>query len=489
MRKEDHGHLDLEAMANQVMIERGLEPDFPSAVEKELRHLTTPAHPDGADVRDLRKRLWSSIDNDDSRDLDQLTLSEPQPNGATTVFVAIADVDGLVKKGSAIDLHAQHNTTSVYTGVKIFPMLPEKLSTDLTSLNPGQDRMAVVTEMTVSADGSLVASEIYRAWVHNQAKLTYKGVGAWLEGQGPIPEAASRVAGMEEQLRTQDKVAQRLKRLRHEQGALDLETIEARAVVKDGKVIDLDVQRQNRAMELIEDFMVAVNGVTARFLQRKKFASFRRVVRSPERWERIVAIADELGERLPGQPDARALEDFLLKRKAADPLRFPDLSLAIVKLMGSGEYVVEKPGAAPIGHFGLAVRDYAHSTAPNRRYPDLVTQRLLKAAIAGHRSPYTVKELDFLAEHCTSQEDASNKVERQVAKIEAALLLQGRIGERFDALVTGASSKGTWVRVLHPAVEGKMIRGEKGLDVGDRIKVKLTSVNVERGFIDFERAK
>lgn len=488
MRKEEQGHVNLEAMANQVMIERGLAPDFPPEVAKELRHFTAPAQPDGADVRDLRQRLWNSIDNDDSRDLDQLTLSEPQPNGATTIFVAIADVDALVKKGSAIDLHAQHNTTSVYTGVKIFPMLPEKLSTDLTSLNPGQDRMAVVTEMTVSADGSLIASEVYRAYVHNQAKLTYKGVGVWLEGQGPLPEAASRVKGMEEQLRVQDKVAQRLKRLRHEQGALDLETIEARAIVKDGKVIDLDVQRQNRAMELIEDFMVAVNGVTARFLQRKKFASFRRIVRSPERWERIVAIAQELGERLPAQPDARALEEFLLKRKAADPLRFPDLSLAIVKLMGSGEYVVEKPGQPAIGHFGLAVRDYAHSTAPNRRYPDLVTQRLLKAAIAAHRSPYTVKELEFLSGHCTAQEDASNRVERQVAKIEGAMLLSGRLGERFDALVTGASSKGTWVRVLHPAVEGKMIRGERGLDVGDRIKVKLTSVNVERGFIDFERA-
>jgi len=487
MRKEDQESVDLNAIAHQVMIERGLEPNFPPEVERELKHMTASAHPDGADVRDLRQRLWNSIDNDDSRDLDQLTLSEPQPNGATTIFVAVADVDALVKKGSAIDLHAQHNTTSVYTGVKIFPMLPEKLSTDLTSLNPGQDRMAVVTEMTVSADGSLIASELYRAYVHNHAKLTYKAVGAWLEGEGPLPEAAGRIKGMEQQLRVQDQVAQRLKRLRHEQGALDLETIEARAVVKDGKVIDLDVQRQNRAMELIEDFMVAVNGVTARYLQRKKFASFRRVVRSPERWERIMTIAEQLGERLPAQPDAPALEEFLLRRKAADPLRFPDLSLSIVKLMGSGEYVVEKPGHPPIGHFGLAVRDYAHSTAPNRRYPDLVTQRLLKAAIAGHRSAYTVKELEFLAVHCTAQEDASNKVERQVAKVEAALLLAPRIGERFDALVTGASTKGTWVRVLHPAVEGKVIRGEKGLDVGDRIKVKLVSVNVERGFIDFER--
>jgi exoribonuclease-2 len=365
-------------------------------------------------------------------------------------------------------------------------MLPEKLSTDLTSLNEDADRLAVVVEMVIDLEGRLVASEVYRARAHNQAKLAYNSVAAWLDGTQPAPPRIATVPGLADQLRLQDRVAQRLKQLRHQSGALSLETFEARPVFSDDILTNLAVEQRNRAKALIEDFMIAANGVTARYLAGKGFPSFRRVLRAPARWERIVALATAVGERLPAAPDSTALEAFLSRRHQVDPLHFPDLSLAVVKLMGSGEYAVELPGEQSPGHFGLAVRDYTHSTAPNRRFPDLITQRLLKAVLVGRSMlPYSREELEELAHHCTEQEDDANKIERQVRKSAAALLLEARIGQRFDAIVTGVSEKGTWVRVLEPPVEGKVVQGFAGFDVGDRVRVKLIDVNVERGFIDF----
>jgi exoribonuclease-2 len=379
------------------------------------------------------------------------------------------------------------NTTSVYTAAEMFPMLPERLSTDLTSLADRQDRLAVVVAMTVAPDGALAASDVFRALVRNHAKLAYNAVAAWLESAGPAPAAVTAVPGLADNLRLQDKVAQRLRALRHERGALELQTIEARPVFDADRLLDLTPDERNRAKELIEDVMIAANGVTARFLTARGLSSLRRIVRSPKRWERIVEVAARLGETLPGAPDAAALAAFLTKRRAADPLRFPDLSLTIIKLLGAGEYVVERPGQDAPGHFGLAVRDYTHATAPNRRFPDLITQRLLKAALAGAPPPYGADELASLATHCTVQEDAANKVERQVAKSAAALLLAGRRGQTFDAIVTGASPKGTWVRIFRPPVEGRLVRGTEGMDVGERLRVRLVDADVERGFIDFER--
>ncbi|HEV7922390.1 MAG TPA: ribonuclease R family protein [Thermoanaerobaculia bacterium] len=475
----------LDQIAEQAMRDRGLEPDFSPEVEAQLAGINSPANDD---VRDLRDKLWCSIDNDDSRDLDQLTVAEDLGGGKVRAIVAVADVDALVRKGTAIDDHARKNTTSVYTAARIFPMLPEKLSTNLTSLNDQQERIALVIEMTVAADGSIEQGDVYRARVHNKAKLAYNGVGAWLDGEGEMPAKMRPVAGLDENIRLQDRVADRMRQLRHEHGALDLETIEARPVMENGRIVDLRQDKRNNARMLIEDFMIAANGVTARFLSKHNLPSLRRVVRSPERWDRIEKIAQDHGDRLPPDPDAKALEQFLLRQKKADPLRFPDLSLTIVKAMGAGEYVVEHPGQEPIGHFGLAVRDYSHSTAPNRRFPDLITHRLVKAAIAGEQPPYTEAELDELANHCTEQEDAANKVERQVRKSAAACLLADRIGEKFDGIVTGASAKGTWVRIFRPPIEGKVVRGAQGLDLGDRVTVKLVSVDIDAGFIDFSRA-
>ncbi len=400
--------------------------------------------------------------------------------------MAIADVDSLVGRGSPADVHARHNTTSVYTGPIIFPMLPERLSTDLTSLNAGENRLATVTDLVV-AEGELVESAVYRARVRNRAKLAYDSLAAWLDGEGPLPPAATAVDGLDDNLRLQDAMAQQLRARRHQQGALDLETLEPRAVFDGQTLAGLHLEKPNRAKQLIEDFMIAANGATARFLEGRGVAALRRVVRSPERWQRIVEVAAEHGTQLPAAPDAVALSQFLARQRQADALRFPDLSLVIVKLMGSGEYVVEVPGVASPGHFGLAVRAYTHSTAPNRRYPDLITQRLLKAALAGAPSPYPAAALAPLALHCTQQEDAADKVERLVRKAAAALLLAGRVGEHFDALVTGASEKGTWVRLLHPPVEGKLVHGWEGVKVGQRLRVKLVGTNVERGFIDFVR--
>jgi exoribonuclease II len=479
------GFRRLRQIARRAMLERGLAPDFPEGVLRELQSIQSPAIADGA--LDLRDLAWCSIDNDDSRDLDQLTVAEELPGGETKVLVAVADVDALVAAGTAIDKHAQFNTTSVYTEVRVFTMLPEKLSTDLTSLGENQDRTALVTEMLIAPCGSLVSGTVNRAMVRNKAKLAYHGVADWLDGKAAMPARAAAVSGMAEQLRLQWRVSQAMKTLRHEHGALDLRTLEPRAVTSDDQIVGLEQDATNCARELIEDFMIGANGVSARFLDRSGSPVLRRVVRSPYRWNRIVEVAAERGETLPAEPNALALSNFLRKERQADPLRFPDLSLTIVKLLGRGEYVAEQPGLKPPGHFGLAVRDYTHSTAPNRRYPDLITQRLLKAAISRAAVPYSGDELGWLARHCTQQEDAASKVERRVRKSAAALFLSERLGETFDALVTGAADKGTWVRVLDPPVEGKLIAGTEGLDVGHRLHVKLVSVDIDQGFIDFVR--
>jgi VacB/RNase II family 3'-5' exoribonuclease len=478
----------LRSIAHRAMAERGLLPDFAPAVVAETEAIRQAATDASPAIRDLRDLLWCSIDNDDSRDLDQLTVTAPGRNGTVTVLVAVADVDALVGKGSAIDDHARANTTSVYTAAEIFPMLPEKLSTDLTSLGQDQARLAIVVEMAVAPDGRVDGSDVYRALVRSRAKLAYNGVAAWLDGTAPPPPPLAAVPGLDEQLRIQDRVAQAMKTLRHQRGALSLETLQTRAVFDGDVIADLRPDEKNRAKELIEDFMIGANGVTAKYLEAKGLPSVRRVLRVPERWPRLVELAAAQGGRLPAEPDARALQAFLAERQQRDPVGFPDLSLSVIKLLGRGEYVLERPGQTADGHFGLATRDYSHSTAPNRRFPDLITGRLLKAALDGRPSPYRAEELDGLARHCTEQEDNAAKVERQVQKSAAALLLASRIGERFDAIVTGASSKGTWVRILTPPVEGKLVRGAQGLDVGDHVRVALLATDVERGYIDFGRA-
>ena len=483
------GRRELQRIAHEAMLQRGLLPDFSPAVIAETNRITHAAADSRTAIRDLRRLLWASIDNDDSRDLDQLSVAEPMAGDAVKILVAIADVDALVSEDSAIDGHAWTNTTSVYTAAQVFPMLPEKLSTDLTSLGEGQERLAIVIEMVIASDGTVTTSDIYRAVVLNRAKLAYNALAAWLEGTGPAPSRLVAVPGLDEQLRTQDRAAQALKRLRHAHGALRLETLEVRAVFEDGALADLLPDEKNRAKELIEDFMIAANGVTARYLERMGVPSLRRVLRTPKRWDRIVALAAASGERLPLKPDAAALDAFLTRRRAVDPVHFPDVSLSVVKLLGSGEYALEAPGQASEGHFGLAVKAYTHSTAPNRRFPDLVAQRLLKAALNGQPSPYTYDELATLARHCTEQEDNAEKVERQVRKSAAALLLAPRIGAQFDAIVTGASDKGTWVRISGPTAEGRVVRGFEGLDVGDRVRVKLVHTDVARGFVDFATAR
>jgi exoribonuclease-2 len=469
-------------VAHQAMRERGLLPDFSHDVLAEVSALHDAAS-DPA-TRDMRELPWASIDNDDSRDLDQLSVASDAAPGGDTIFVAVADVDALVAKGSDIDQHAATNTTSVYTAVEVFPMLPERLSTDLTSLNPDVDRLAVVIEMTVDESGAVARSSIYRATVRNHAKLAYDGVAAWLDGRADAPPALAAVDGLDEQLRRQRRVAARLKARREAHGTLELDTLEARPILRDRTLADLAPDASNHAKELIEDFMVAANGVVARFLKDNGYAYIRRILRTPERWDRIVLLARQYGERLPAQPDALALDAFLRKRRDVEPDTFPDLSLAVVKLLGSGEYAVD--GAGGSGHFALAVDQYTHSTAPNRRYPDLVTQRVLKASLAGRRSPYEHGELAALAGHCTVQQKNAAKVERQVAKSAAAQILSSRIGATFRGIVTGASDKGTWVRIAHPTTEGRVVRGTQGLDVGDRVTVKLLHTDIDRGFIDFE---
>jgi VacB/RNase II family 3'-5' exoribonuclease len=477
--------LILRRIARRAMIDRGFLPDFAPQVRDELAALKR-VH-EQAGLRDLRELPWCSIDNDESRDLDQLTVAREDGNGAVTIFVAIADVDTMVPKGRAIDDHACHNTTSIYTAAQIFPMIPETLSTGLTSLNDGEDRASIVVELTVGADGVLDGSDVYRALVRNRAKLAYNSVAAWMEGQGPAPGAMTAVRGLDANLRTQDSVAQILRSRRQAHGALNLETVEANPVFEGDQVKSYTIERKNRAKELIEDFMIAANGAVARYLESRQVPSIRRVVQAPKRWDRIVGVASERGWTLPEGPDSKALEAFLTAQRAKDPERFHDLSQTVIKLIGSGEYMADFPGKEAPGHFGLAVKDYAHSTAPNRRYPDLVTQRLVKAAIDGLTVPYSDEDLVMLARHCTLKEDDANKVERLVRKSAFALMLEARVGESFDAIVTGAAPKGTWVRIDGQPVEGRLVEGFAGLDVGDRLRVKLIRTDAEKGFIDFRR--
>jgi VacB/RNase II family 3'-5' exoribonuclease len=470
--------IDLAEIAERVLRDNGFEPELPRELAADL-----PARDPIEGARDLRALPWSSIDNEESRDLDQLEVAE-RAGDAIKLLIGIADVDALVPLGSPIDRHAAVNTATLYTGVRIFPMLPEELSTDRTSLLPDEDRLAVITELLVDADGTLVddATRIYTARVRNHAKLVYERVGAWLEEAGGDAPPTKVIA---EQVALQDEAAQRLRRRRYEHGALELETIEARPVARGGKIVDLEVARKNRARELVEDLMIAANSATARFLERRGMSTIRRIVTRPKRWDRIAALARGYGWELPDEPSARALSEFLIARRHADPARFVDLSLAVVKLLGPGAYAVQRATDPDYGHFGLAVDDYMHSTAPNRRYPDLVTQRLLKAAVHDQASPYTDDELREVAAHCTERENAARKVERTMRKVAAALLLSSRIGEVFEGIVTGVASKGTFVRITRPPAEGRVVRGEHGLDVGDRVRVRLVDTEPRKGFIDF----
>jgi VacB/RNase II family 3'-5' exoribonuclease len=488
MNAPNPSHVDLQAIAREVMIEHGFEPDFPPPVQQQVatleRQIPTPA-PNGQ-IRDLRNLLWSSIDNDTSKDLDQIEVAEQLSSGDVKILVGIADVDTFVARDTAIDAHAAKETTTVYTGVQNFSMLPEVLSTGITSLLENQDAFSIVIEFIVTSDGHVKSSDLYRAIVRNKAQLTYNAVGGWFEGSAAPPPKVAASADLQSQLKLQNQVAQALKKQRFLNGALNIETIEVRPVILNEKVVDVVRQEKNPATDLIEDFMIAANGVVARALE--EVSSLRRIVKTPERWDRIVQLAAEQGGKLPPQPDSKALNDFLTQRKAADPDHFADLSLAVIKLMGPGQYVLERPGDPSQGHFGLAVQDYTHSTAPNRRFADLVTQRLVKARLAGHANPYADGELESIATNCTQREDAARKVEREMTKRMAAVAMAGRVGQTFDAIVTGASSKGTFVRILNPRVEGMLVQGQQGLDVGDNLKVKLLRTDVQRGYIDFARA-
>ena len=483
----DTNHIDFNALARQSLSANGFQPDFDPGVEQQLAELR--AHPpvvDGATgVRDLRSLLWSSIDNDTSRDLDQIEYVEQLPDGDIRVMIGIADVDTYVPKGSPIDLHAEAQTTTLYTGISIYPMLPEELSTGETSLLEGQDRLAIVVQYDVSSDGHIQDTSIYRALVNNKAQLAYPSIGAWLEGRAEAPPKVVESRVLQAQLKLQDTAAQWLRAERFRHGALTIESTEIQPITKQGDVVGIEDHEKNRATELIEDFMVAANEVGARFLL--NVPSIRRIVKTPKRWDRIVALAAESGTKLPAEPDSRALNDFLTARRAADPDHFADLSLAIVKLMGPGEYVLEKPGETMEGHFGLAVRDYTHSTAPNRRYADIITQRLIKALLAKAAQPYSEEELDTIAKHLTERENAARKVEREMSKRVTAIAMVHHIGEMFDGIVTGVNDHGTFVRVLKPHMEGLLIHGQQGADVGDRLRVKLVSADPQRGYIDFTR--
>jgi VacB/RNase II family 3'-5' exoribonuclease len=488
MNDRDHQppqHIDLVAVAKRVATQEGFVVDFaPEARDAAGVHAPTR---DPADVRDDRQLLWSSIDNRESTDLDQVEVSERLADGSIRVRIGIADVDVFVPKGSPIDRHASVNTTSLYAGVATFPMLPDDLSSDATSLLADVDRLAVVTDMTIAPDGAITASDVYRARLRNHAKLVYEDIGAWLDRRGEPPPEVANNAALGDQLLMQEEAARRLRKRRVEHGALQLETAEARAVAKNGEVVSLTLVDKNRGRDIIEDLMIAANGVTARYLEERNFASLRRVVRTPKRWDRIVEVAAGRGTKLPAEPNAIALSEFLRDQHESDPKHFTDLSLSIVKLMGPGEYVVADP-SSPEGHFGLAVDDYAHSTAPNRRFGDLVTQRLLKAAASKQPSPYTVAELREVSARCTDMENHARKFERTMRKVAAATFLSKRIGETFDAVVTGVSPKGTFVRLVTPPAEGRVVKGEQGLDVGDTLRVELVATEPTRGFIDFVRA-
>ncbi|MGD0829719.1 MAG: RNB domain-containing ribonuclease [Terracidiphilus sp.] len=479
-------HFNLVAAAHAAMIEHGFQPDFPAGSDKELAAIQAhPELPTASGAQDLRQLLWSSIDNDTSKDLDQIEWAEQLADGRIRVLVGVADVDARVAEKTILDSHAKSETTSVYTGVKVFPMLPAELSEGITSLNENEDRVAVVIEFAVDQAGAVSDGKAYRALVRNAAQLAYNAVGAWLEGTGPAPAKVAANADLAAQLKLQDAAAQRMVGGRFQHGALDLETIETRPVMLADQAIGIARQNKNRATSLIEEFMVAANGVIARTFEDAGVASIRRIVRTPKRWDRIVQLAEGLGTTLPAEPDSKALNDFLLAQKQKDPDHFPDLSLAVVKLMGPGEYVLVKPHEVSPGHFGLAVQDYTHSTAPNRRFPDVVTQRLLKAWLGKAAQPYSADDLNAIAVRCTLMEDGARKVEREMQKRIAAVVLHNRIGQSFPAIVTGVNKYGTFVRTLDPHVDGMLVSGGKGLDVGDKVTVKLVATDPVRGFIDF----
>lgn len=474
----------MNAAVRRILVQNGFDPDLTPDAQRQLGAIKGSAA-GSADVRDLRHLPWSSIDNTESLDLDQVEIAESLDNGAIRIVVGIADVDSLVTRGSPIDVHASANCTSVYAGVAVYPMLPDRLSTDLTSLAEGQDRLAIGIETVVDSGGNVADLAVYRCLVRNQAKLAYDDVGAWLDG-GNLPRKLEGNTPIIDQLKLQREASERLKAERERNGALELDTIEATPVTKDGRIVDLALVRKNKARDLIEDFMIASNVTIAKFLEAAGRSGIRRVVREPERWSRIVQLAAKYGATLPAEPDALALAQFLKAQRAADPDRFPDLSLSIVKLLGPGLYALDLPGKDPGGHFSLATHDYSHATAPNRRYADLVTQRLVKAALTNSAAPYSNDDLSAVAQRCTEREDAARKVERQVRKTAAALLLSGRIGQTFDGIVTGVTEKGTFVRTFHPPAEGRVMKGEQGMDVGERVRVKLLSTEPERGFIDFQ---
>jgi VacB/RNase II family 3'-5' exoribonuclease len=484
------GYFDLGQSAYREMIQRGFHPDFPPEAMRQVAELrrAAPSTPADRDVRDMREVLWSSIDNDTSRDLDQIEFAEQTADGIR-VCVGIADVDMNVPPGSPVDKHAREETTSVYTPTRTFAMLPEALSTDLTSLNPHEDRLAVVIEFVLSPEGDISKPEIYRARVRNQFQLTYSGVGEWLNGNRDAAGSVNQNGELATQLKLQDAAARLLREQRHKLGALVFERIETQPVLQDGMVEAVVARAPNRANDLIEDFMIAANEIMAETLTRAGIASLRRVVKSPARWPRIVEIAAGHGTKLPDDPDPRALSQFLEQQHRQDPDHYQDLSLSVLKLMGPGVYVVERPGEMNPGHFGLAAHDYTHSTAPNRRFADLVTQRLIKAVLPKASSPYSDDELEEIANNCTLKEDAARKVERAMNKRAAALAFSNHVGQQFRGIVTGAAAKGTWVRVMNPPMEGRVVSGEAGMDVGDHVTVKLVHTDPERGFIDFARAK
>jgi exoribonuclease-2 len=479
-------HFNLVAAAHASMIEHGFQPDYPAETDQELAAIHThPEMPAAPGAQDLRKLLWSSIDNDTSKDLDQIEWAEQLPDGRIRVLIGVSDVDARVRLGTVIDSHAKSETTSVYTGVKVFPMLPAELSEGITSLNENEDRVALVIEFAVDSAGTASDGKAYRALVHNRAQLAYNSVGAWLEGRGPAPAKVAASADLTAQLKLQDTAAQRMVGGRFQHGALDLETIETRPVMMAEDAVEIKKLEKNRATSLIEEFMVAANGVIARTFEDAGVASIRRIVRTPKRWDRIVEVAQGLGTKLPVEPDSKSLNDFLLAQKQKDPDHFPDLSLTVIKLMGPGEYVLVKPNEVSPGHFGLAVQDYTHSTAPNRRFPDMVTQRLMKAWLAKSSQPYSEGDLNAIAVHCTLMEDNARKVEREMEKRIAAVVLRPRIGQSFPAIVTGVNNYGVFVRTLNPHADGMVVSGGKGLDVGDKVTAKLVSTDPQRGFIDF----
>jgi len=480
---------DLRKISEETMVENGFQTDFPSEIFDELNILKNKSLSEDASIKDLRHLLWSSIDNASSQDLDQIEYAEELPNGDIRLLIAIADVDEYVKKDSAIDEFAKKQTVSVYTETKMLPMLPREISEDLTSLLPDVVRLAIVIEMVITENGDVVEHSVYRALTHNFAKMTYGEVGAWLDEHGNQPSEFTKIEGLREQILLQQKAAVRLIDFRQKRGSLEFESIESVPVFDGGQAKDLNIVTTNSARKIIENFMVAANVEMAEFLEAKNLTSVRRIVKTPARWERIREIARKYGVNLPDEPDSNALAEFLKGRKLADPEQFPDLSLSIVKLIGAGEYVVQKPDTIADGHFGLAVRDYTHSTAPNRRYPDLIVQRMVKAALNGEKPPYTDDELAEIVQKCNERESAARKVERKMRKVIAASVMQSRIGETFDAIVTGITPSGAFARILRPPVDGRIVRDEEGLQVGEKIRVKLLATNIHNGYIDFAYQK